>query len=406
MNTSFSPNKESIATDDQCNSGSIFRRPADSILQYLATCSNTWSSLTDVVIICKDGLLPAHKLVLAALSPLLCSMLGEADTWDETVSVLMPDFSIQQVSPYLADIFTCEDLGQHPEINSVFGHFVEEISPLVDIIDIKDECLTPLQTDSSQLADVETSPISQNGDSVELKRKPQDKMDSELQLKDNKRALGKKFQCPQCISSFTQKGSLQKHIKSIHEGRTFDCLHCDHKATRKDNLQDHIKSIHEGQKFPCPHCEYKAAWNSDLKKHIKSIHEGQKFPCPHCEYKATHKKHLQRHFRSVHEGQTYQCPQCEYKTNNERNFKQHTNIHILEKPFLCDKCGESFKTRTKLMRHLDYYLSHEDRKARRMKPFKCCHCNKLYRLKNSMETHKKECKKMPWIIRHLGITET
>ena len=350
MNTSFNPNKESIATDDQCSSGSIFQRPADSILQYLATCSNTWSSLTDVVIICKDGLLPAHKLVLAALSPLLCSMLGEADTWDETVSVLMPDFSIQQVSPYLADIFTCEDLGQHPEINSVFGHFVEEISPLVDIIDIKDECLTPLQTDSSQLADVETSPISQNGDSVELKRKPQDNMDSELQLKDNKRALG--------------------------------------------------------QKFPCPHCEYKAAWNSDLKKHIKSIHEGQKFPCPHCEYKATHKKHLQRHFRSVHEGQTYQCPQCEYKTNNERNFKQHTNIHILEKPFLCDKCGESFKTRTKLMRHLDYYLSHEDRKARRMKPFKCCHCNKLYRLKNSMETHKKECKKMPWIIRHLGITET
>ena len=37
--------------------------------------------------------------MLAALSPLLCSVLGEADTWeDETVSVVMPDFSIQQVS--------------------------------------------------------------------------------------------------------------------------------------------------------------------------------------------------------------------------------------------------------------------------------------------------------------------
>ena len=80
--------------------------------------------------------------MLAALSPLLCSVLGESDTWeDETVSVVMPDFSIQQVSRYLADIFTCEDLGQHPEINAVLGHCVEEISPLVDIIDIKDECL-------------------------------------------------------------------------------------------------------------------------------------------------------------------------------------------------------------------------------------------------------------------------
>ena len=295
MNTSFNPNKESIATDDQCSSGSIFRRPADSILQYLATCSNTWSSLTDVVIICKDGLLPAHKLVLAALSPLLCSMLGEADTWDETVSVLMPDFSIQQVSPYLADIFTCEDLGQHPEINSVFGHFVEEISPLVDIIDIKDECLTPLQTDSSQLADIETSPISQNGDSVELKRKPQDNMDSELQLKDNKRALGKRFPCP----------------------------HCEYKATAKGSLQKHIKSIHEGQKFPCPHCEYKAAWNSDLKKHIKSVHEGKKFRCPQCEHKATQKGHLHTHIKSVHEDQKFLCPQCEYKATRKGNLQTH-----------------------------------------------------------------------------------
>ena len=38
--------------------------PADCILQHLATCSNTWSSLTNVAIICSDGLLPAHKLVI------------------------------------------------------------------------------------------------------------------------------------------------------------------------------------------------------------------------------------------------------------------------------------------------------------------------------------------------------
>ena len=283
MNTSFNPNKESIAiiaTDHHWSSSRISRR-TDSFLQYLATCSNTWNSLTNVAIICYDGLLPAHKLVLAALSPLLCSMLAEADTWDETVSVVMPDFSIQQVSQYLADIFTCEDLGQHPEINSVFGHCVKEISPLVDIIDVKDECLTSLQTDSSPLADIETSPISQNGDSVELKRKPQDNMDSELQLKDNKRVLSQKFPCP----------------------------HCEYKATVKGSLQKHITSIHEGQKFPCPHCKYEAAWNRNLQRHIKSIHEGRTFDCPHCEYKATRKYNLQKHIKSVHEGQIYQYPQ-------------------------------------------------------------------------------------------------
>ena len=58
------------------------RTPADCILGHLATYSRVWSPLSDVVLVCSDGLLPAHKLVLAALSPLLRSALAEADTWD------------------------------------------------------------------------------------------------------------------------------------------------------------------------------------------------------------------------------------------------------------------------------------------------------------------------------------
>ena len=47
-------------------------------------------------------------------------------------------------------------------------------------------------------------------------------------------------------------------------------------ATQKGILQKHIKSIHEGQKFPCPLCEYKATEKGSLQKHIKSVHEGLK----------------------------------------------------------------------------------------------------------------------------------
>ena len=56
---------------------------ADSILRHLATYSRVWSPLSDVVLVCSDGLLPAHKLVLVALSPLLRSALAEAATWDQ-----------------------------------------------------------------------------------------------------------------------------------------------------------------------------------------------------------------------------------------------------------------------------------------------------------------------------------
>ena len=53
---------------------------------------------------------------------------------------------------------------------------------------------------------------------------------------------------------------------------------CEHKATQKGDLQRHIKSIHVGQKIPCLQCEYRAAQKTSLKSHIKSIHIGQKFP--------------------------------------------------------------------------------------------------------------------------------
>ena len=40
----------------------------------------------------------------------------------------------------------------------------------------------------------------------------------------------------------------------------------------------YVKLNHEGQQFPCPQCEYKATEKGSLQKHIKSIHEGQKLP--------------------------------------------------------------------------------------------------------------------------------
>ena len=53
-----------------------------------------------------------------------------------------------------------------------------------------------------------------------------------------------KTPCPQCGSTFTQKGNLLKHIKSVHEGQKFECPQCEYKVTRKYSLQMHIKSKH------------------------------------------------------------------------------------------------------------------------------------------------------------------
>ena len=64
----------------------------------------------------------------------------------------------------------------------------------------------------------------------------------------------KTYPCPECDSSFTDKSSMKKHIRSQHEGIKYPCNQCDYKATRNRNLQTHIQSKHEGIKYQCHHC--------------------------------------------------------------------------------------------------------------------------------------------------------
>ena len=77
------------------------------------------------------------------------------------------------------------------------------------------------------------------------------------------------------------------------------------------------------QTFPCPDCEYKARQKGSLQRHIESVHEGKIFPCNQCEYKATQKGHLQKHIKSVHEGLTFSCAHCDYKATHKSRFRKH-----------------------------------------------------------------------------------
>ena len=109
---------------------------------------------------------------------------------------------------------------------------------------------------------------------------------------------------------------------------------------------------------------------------------------------ATEDEKIALNHHKVNLGKKFQCPKCEYRTTRKDALQSHMKTHTSEKPYLCDRCGKSFKTKQKLMLHLDHYLSHEDRKARRKKPFKCCHCRKLYKLERFLKIHEKECKNM------------
>ena len=79
-----------------------------------------------------------------------------------------------------------------------------------------------------------------------------------------------------------QKGSLKRHIKSVHEGiKPFMCNICGYKSALKSGLKRHITSVHEGKKqFHCTFCNIELSSKHKLKHHNLKFHEGAKpFQC-------------------------------------------------------------------------------------------------------------------------------
>lgn len=121
----WEPREEESNKD--CKDVPVFAgKPADLIYQYLnnsllSTRDGTGTS--DVRIQCSDGSLAAHKLVLASVSKMLYEEFKEND-WDETVSVIMPEYSVSDVSKYLQNVY--RNKPGNPDLNKTLGHHNSE----------------------------------------------------------------------------------------------------------------------------------------------------------------------------------------------------------------------------------------------------------------------------------------
>ena len=54
-----------------------------------------------------------------------------------------------------------------------------------------------------------------------------------------------KYACDQCDFQATQKGVLNRHKKSKHEGVRYACDQCDYQASRQYALSRHIELTHK-----------------------------------------------------------------------------------------------------------------------------------------------------------------
>jgi len=83
-----------------------------------------------------------------------------------------------------------------------------------------------------------------------------------------------RLSCSDCGKLFTSKRSLFGHKKEKHSGaiEIFTCPDCGKNFSRKSNLKAHRDSLHFGKKFPCSYCDRIFTNRSSMNQHIKKTH--------------------------------------------------------------------------------------------------------------------------------------
>lgn len=133
--------------------------------------------------------------------------------------------------------------------------------------------------------------------------------------------------CEICQTSFTKRGCLNKHIRTVHEKQvTFTCERCGMSFNRLDILNRHVRDVHERpETYKCPSCDLSFPRKDVRDNHFEQVHEKKKkYRCERCGDCFSQCGSLNKHIATVHEG--------------------HRN-HV------CNPCNLSFTRRDTLLRH-------------------------------------------------------
>jgi len=387
-----------------------FKSSPDFILEYLSSSLSDGSDTTaDILIHCNDGVVSTHRLVLASISEMLSSIFKH-DTWDEPITIILPDFDTRELSSYLKDF--CQN-----------GSFLSKFSPISEILlskqqlgfELKENALA--SDEKRQHKDIES--IYEDGYNTSIEKS---KVEVKIEVKIEENYPDHEDYVTENIDEYdiddkceTQENNdkIKSKKKTSESRKYFDideenkahCKLCGKKlAGRVECMQHHLKVCHT-EVFKT----IKMQKTGNRKKEVKKLFSQyySEIPdnpaqvlCLLCKSVFSH-KNIIRHVNlkhDIYEGNTprgYMCTICgkTFKSNWNRQSHERT-VHMKLNPdeqnndenpkefFQCSHCGKQFKTVKSLAQHEKMDVCKGDPET-----LKCPTCDKQFTNKGKYSLH-------------------